>query len=174
MNREGDLVPLEEQDRALWHRAQIEEGLALTEAALRRGPGPYSVQAAISGVHARARTAADTNWREIARLYDILLRMQPSPVVELNRAVALAMVQGPEEGLRLIEMLEATGSLRGYYLVPAARGDFARRLELWTLAAEAYREALSLATNAAERRFLLKRLSEAESRAQASKISRAE
>jgi RNA polymerase sigma-70 factor (ECF subfamily) len=161
----GDLIPLEEQDRGLWHQGQIDEGLVLTESALRRAPGPYSVQAAIASVHARARRAADTDWREIARLYDVLVGMHPSPVVELNRAVAHAMALGPEEGLRLIDGLSGAESLRGYYLVPAARGDLARRLERWSLAAAAYREALALATNAPERRFLEKRLAEAEAQA---------
>jgi RNA polymerase sigma-70 factor, ECF subfamily len=165
MTTNGEIVLLEEQNRSLWNQEQIREGLALTEAALRRAaPGPYSVQAAIAAVHARAKSAEETDWAQIAGLYDVLLRVQPSPVVELNRAVAIAMVNGMDEGLRLLDQLEKREELRGYYLLPAARGDLSRRLSQWKAAAKAYRCALSLASNDSERRFLAKRLAEAESK----------
>ena len=159
----GEIILLEEQDRTLWNQAQIREGLALVESALRGGSGPYSVQAAIAAVHARAARAEETDWPQILALYDVLLGMQPSPVIELNRAVAVAMVQGPLEGLRVLGEIEARGELRGNHLLPAARGDFSRRLQRWEEAAEAYRAALALAGNDAERRFLARRLAEAES-----------
>ncbi len=136
----GEMLLLEEQDRSRWNQEQIREGLALVESALRSAPpGAYSVQAAIAAVHARAERAEATDWAQIAGLYDVLIRLQPSPVVELNRAVAVAMAQGPAEGLRLLGALEAKGELRGYYLLPAAKGDLARRLERWSAAAESYR-----------------------------------
>jgi RNA polymerase sigma-70 factor, ECF subfamily len=135
------------------------------ESALRNKPvGPYAVQAAIAAVHARAQRAEETDWAQIAVLYDVLLGLQSSPVVELNRAVAVAMARGPAEGLRLLDELDKRGELRGYYLLPAAQGDLARRLNQWTQAAEAYRRALALVTNETERRFLARRLAEAESR----------
>jgi RNA polymerase sigma-70 factor (ECF subfamily) len=163
----GEMLLLEEQDRSRWNQEQIREGLALVESALRNAPpGAYSVQAAIAAVHARAERAEATDWAQIAGLYDVLIRLQPSPVVELNRAVAVAMAQGPAEGLRLLGALEAKGELRGYYLLPAAKGDLARRLERWSAAAESYRQALALVTNETERRFLSRRLAEAESKGQ--------
>jgi RNA polymerase sigma-70 factor (ECF subfamily) len=165
MSADGEIILLAEQNRSLWNHDQIHEGLALTEASLRGAPpGPYSVQAAIAAIHARAKSAEETDWAQIAGLYDVLLRLQPSPVIELNRAVAIAAVQGAAEGLRLVDELEARGELRGYHLLPATRGDFLRRLNQWVAAAEAYRQALSLASNDAERRFLAKRLAEAESK----------
>jgi RNA polymerase sigma-70 factor (ECF subfamily) len=137
------------------------------ESALRGAtPGPHAVQAAIAAVHARAGRAERTDWAQIAALYEVLLRLQPSPVVELNRAVAVAMSQGAEAGLRLLQELERRGELRGYYLLPAAQADPARRLQQWTTAAGAYRRALALVTNEAERKFLSKRLVEAESKLQ--------
>jgi RNA polymerase sigma-70 factor (ECF subfamily) len=161
----GDIVLLEEQDRSRWHGEQIREGLALIELALRDGPaGPYALQAAIAGVHARAERVEDTDWRQITALYDLLLRLQPSPVVELNRAVAVAMAEGPGEGLLLLDTLEHKPELRGYYLLPAARGDLLRRLGQWSEAAAAYRRALAFAGNEAERRFLTRRLAEAEAK----------
>ncbi len=167
LSADGEIILLEEQDRRLWNQVQIREGLTLTEASLRSAPpGPYSIQAAIAAVHARATTAEETDWPQIAGLYDVLLRMQPSPVIELNRAVAITMVQGPSEGLRLLDELEARGELRGYYLLPSARADFSRRLNQWAKAVDAYRQALSLASNDAERRFLTKRLKEAQSKVQ--------
>jgi RNA polymerase sigma-70 factor (ECF subfamily) len=161
---EGDLILLEEQDRSLWNRDQIGEGLELAAAALRAGPGPYSVQAAIAAVHAQAERAEETDWAQIAGLYGVLMRMQPSPVVELNRAAAVAMAEGCEAGLRLLDELEGRGELRGYYLLPAARADMLRRLERFGLAAEAYEEALKLAAGDAERRYLQRRIDEMEGR----------
>jgi RNA polymerase sigma-70 factor (ECF subfamily) len=162
---DGEILLLEEQDRRKWNREQIAQGIALVESALRGAPArPYPVQAAIAALHAQADRAETTDWAQIARLYDVLLRLQPSPVVELNRAVAIAMDEGPTEGLRLLHQLEARGELGGYHLLPAAQGDLLRRLERWSDAADAYRRALSLATNEAERRFLVRRLAEAESK----------
>jgi RNA polymerase sigma-70 factor (ECF subfamily) len=155
------LVPLEEQDRSRWDRDDIEEGLALLETALRRrGPGPYQVQAAIAACHARADEAAATDWAQIATLYGELVRMVPSPVVELNRAVAVAMADGPEAGLRLVEALESSGSLGTYHLLQATRADLMRRLDRPAEAAAAYREALRLARSEPERRYLARRLIE--------------
>jgi RNA polymerase sigma-70 factor (ECF subfamily) len=161
-SRTGDLILLEDQDRRLWNRAAIVEGLRLAESALRSGPGPYSVQAAIAAVHADAMSAAQTDWAQIVALYDVLLRMQPSPVIELNRAAAVAMAQGYETGLRLLDELQERGELRGYYLLPAARADLLRRLGEREAAADAYREALGLVGLDAERRFLAGRLAEVE------------
>jgi RNA polymerase sigma-70 factor, ECF subfamily len=167
ISKAGEIVLLEEQDRGLWNHVQIDEGLALIEATLRSAPpGPYSVQAAIAAVHARAATAEQTDWAQIVALYDVLLRIQPTPVIELNRAVAVAMARGPSEGLLLLNDLEARAELSGYHLLPAARGDFSRRLMQWAAAADAFRQALALARNDAERRFLAERLAEAESKIQ--------
>lgn len=161
----GETVLLEEQDRSKWHQDKIGEGLALVESALREAaPGPYSVQAAIAGVHARAKNASATDWAQITGLYDVLFRLQPSPVVELNRAAAVAMAYGSEEGLRLLDELEERGELRGYYLLPAARADLLRRLQRWPDAAKAYRQALEEVSNEAEKRFLTRRLAEVESK----------
>jgi len=160
---DGELVLLDDQDRRLWDQGQIREGVALVESALRgRRPGFYALQAAIAALHARAESAAETDWRQIARLYDTLLRVAPSPVVELNRAVAVAMAEGPEAGLALLDALEARGLLRGYHLLPAARADMLRRLGRWPEAREAYRQALALDASAPERRFLERRLAAAE------------
>jgi RNA polymerase sigma-70 factor (ECF subfamily) len=157
----GDLVPLEEQDRSRWDRDAIDEGLELLDAALRRGkPGPYQVQAAIAACHATAEEAAETDWVEIAALYRELARMVPTPVVQLNRAVAVAMAEGPEAGLVLVDALDASGALRGYHLLPATRADLLRRLERSSEAAAAYRDALDLASTDAERRYLTRRLAE--------------
>jgi RNA polymerase sigma-70 factor (ECF subfamily) len=156
---EGDLVLLENQDRDRWDRAEIAEGLSLVERALRRGPpGPYALQAAIAAVHARAARAPDTDWRQISALYALLLARFPSPVVELNHAVAVAMTEGAQAGLRLLDSLAARGELSAYHLLPAARADLLRRLGRTSEAAAAYRSALALATNPAERRFLQRRL----------------
>jgi RNA polymerase sigma-70 factor (ECF subfamily) len=160
----GDLILLEEQDRALWIRPEIDEGLRLVESALRQSPGPYSVQAAIAAIHVRARHAGETDWAQIVALYDVLLRMQPSPVIELNRAAAVAMAEGCPAGLRLLDDLEARGELPNYALLPAARGALLLRMGERGEAAGAYRQALALAVHDAERRFLAKRLAEAESR----------
>jgi RNA polymerase sigma-70 factor (ECF subfamily) len=157
----GDLVPLEAQDRTRWDADAIAEGLELVDAALRRGqPGPYQVQAAIAACHASARDARTTDWVEIAALYNELLRMMPTPVVELNRAVAVGMADGPDAGLRLVDALDASGALAGYHLLAATRADLLRRLDRREEAAAAYRDALALAANDAERRYLSRRLEE--------------
>ncbi len=159
----GDIVLLDEQDRGRWDRAQIEEGAALVEAALRqsgRPPGQYALQAAIAAVHAQARTAADTDWAQIAALYGVLAGVLPSPVVELNRAVAIAMAGGLERGLELVDGLDAGGELDGYHLLPTARAELLRRLGRHAEAAESYRRALALVGNDAERRHLERRLRE--------------
>jgi RNA polymerase sigma-70 factor, ECF subfamily len=159
----GDIVLLEDQARTRWDRAQIDEGVALVEAALRAGgrpPGPYALQAAIAAVHAEASTAAATDWAQIAALYGVLAQVHPSPVVELNRAVAVAMSAGIERGLVLVDELEDRGELAGYHLLPAARAELLRRLGRVSAAAESYRRALALVSNEAERRHLEKRLRE--------------
>ena len=161
----GDLILLEEQERGLWEGAKVAEGLRLAEQALRHGIGSYAVQAAIAAVHGQAATAEHTDWAQIVALYDVLLRMQPSPVVELNRAAAVAMAQGCEKGLDLIDGIDGRGELRGYYLLPAARADLLRRLGRWAPAALAYRQALRMAVGEAEKRFLAKRLREVEAAA---------
>jgi RNA polymerase sigma-70 factor, ECF subfamily len=158
-----EIITLEEQDRALWDRREIAEGVPLLEAALRDGAGgEYALQAAIAALHARAQHAGETDWAQIARLYDALLHKQPSAVVELNRAAAVAMAEGPTKGLALIDALEANGGLVGYHLLAAARADLLRRDGRWTEAADAYRQALALVTNDPERRFLARRLKEVE------------
>ena len=161
---DGALVTLEEQNRALWDRAAIAEGLALVEKALRMGAvGPYQLQAAIAALHAGAATAAETDWRQIAALYGELYAMNGSPVVALNRAAAIAMSGAVEEGLRQID--ELAGPLEGYYLFYAARADLLHRLARCGEASEAYRKAAGLATNRIEREYLLRRLEEMERRA---------
>ena len=158
----GDLVTLEQQDRARWDADAIAEGVRLLDAALRRSePGPYQVQAAIAACHATAVDVHDTDWTEIAGLYGELVRMVPSPVVELNRAVAVAMADGPEAGLRLLDALDASGALSSYYLLPATRADLLRRLGRHAEAAVAYRAAIGQATADTERRYLTRRLEEA-------------
>ncbi|HKD84243.1 MAG TPA: DUF6596 domain-containing protein, partial [Terriglobales bacterium] len=157
----GDLILLEEQDRSLWNREQIAEGIALTESALRsRRFGAYTLQAAIAAVHAESNSAASTDWRQITLLYDRLLRIQPSPVVELNRAVAVAMSEGPEQGLRLIDDLLAREQLANYHLAHSARADLCRRLGRIPEARASYEKALALAPKEPERRFLARRLEE--------------
>jgi RNA polymerase sigma-70 factor (ECF subfamily) len=157
----GDLVVLEEQDRSLWNRELIREGIALVEQALgSRRFGPYSVQAAISAVHAEAPSAAATDWAQIVALYDVMLRMDPSPVVELNRAVALAMRDGPAAGLPVIEALLKNGELERYHLAHAARADLYRRLGQHAQALASYRRALALTRQEPERRFLERRMAE--------------
>jgi RNA polymerase sigma-70 factor (ECF subfamily) len=161
MSADGELVLLEEQDRGLWHWEQIREGTQLTESALRcGGVGPYTVQASIAALHANAKTAKDTDWKQIAGLYDVLFRADPSPVIEVNRAVAVAMAGSLEEGLALLDALEKRPELSDFHLLPAARADLLRRLGRTTEASEAYRRALSLATNDVEVRFLRRRLAE--------------
>ena len=158
---EGELVPLEEQDRSLWDTQRIREGLEKVEAALRLGRiGPYQLQAAIAAVHAQAQTPQQTDWRQIAALYGELERVSPSPVVALNRAVAVAMSEGLETGLRLIDELGAGGELKDYYLFYAARADLLRRMGRLQEAAEAYQRTLALTANAVERRYLRRRLRE--------------
>jgi RNA polymerase sigma-70 factor (ECF subfamily) len=155
----GDLIPLEEQDRSVWDAAAIGEGRAILDAAVRLGrPGPYQVMAAIAAHHASARTPAETDWAEIASLYDRLVEMVPSPVVALNRAVAVAMSEGPRAGLALVEELERSGDLSDYHLLPATRADLLRRLGRNREAAVAYRRAIELASTDAERRYLIRRL----------------
>jgi len=156
-SEDGELVLLEDQDRSRWDRARIAEAAQLVEQALRaRPPGRYAIQAAIAGLHAQAASAAATDWAQIAALYGILATVDPSPVVELNRAVAVAMADGLERGLALLETIQ----LPGYHLLPAARADLLRRLGRRAEAAESYRAALALVTNDAERRFLERRLRE--------------
>jgi RNA polymerase sigma-70 factor, ECF subfamily len=157
----GDLILLEDQDRSLWNRDQIAEGKALVERALSsRRVGPYTVQAAIAGVHADAPNAAATNWAQITGLYDVLLHLEPSPVVELNRAVAMAMRDGPAAGLALIDAILARGDLADYHLVHAARADLCRRLGRTEETRACYERALTLARQQPERRFLERRLAE--------------
>ena len=157
----GDLVRLEDQDRSAWDRAAIREGLAVLDGALRqRRPGPYQVQAAIAACHASALDPASTDWAEIAGLYGELARLSPSPVVGLNRAVAVAMAEGPEAGLALVDDLDRSGALAGYYLLPATRADLLRRLGRSAESAAAYRQALELVSTDAEIRFLRRRLLE--------------
>ena len=156
----GDLVVLEEQDRRRWNHQQIAEALPLVEEALRYEPGPFALQSAIAAEHCKAARAEDTNWPQIVRLYDLLQSLQPSPIVSLNRAVAVAMVNGPRSGLALINALEASGELDGYHLLHAARADLLRRVGSSTEAAKSYTRALALVTNASERRYLERRLRE--------------
>jgi RNA polymerase sigma-70 factor (ECF subfamily) len=157
----GDLVLLDAQDRSLWNRDQIAEGSALVENSLAtRRVGPYTLQAAIAAVHAEAQTASATDWKEIVGLYDVLLRVEPSSVVELNRAVAVAMHDGPEAGLKLVEAILARGELSDYHLAHAARADLCRRLGWTAQARAAYTRALALARQQPERRFLERRLAE--------------
>jgi RNA polymerase sigma-70 factor (ECF subfamily) len=163
VSADGELILLEEQDRSLWHREQIQEGTGLVESALRRGAtGVYALQASIAALHANAKTAKETDWPQIAGLYDVLLRTHASPVVEVNRAVAIAMARSLEEGLALLDELEKREELGEFHLLPAALADLLRRLGKVTEAAEAYRRALTLATNDIERRFLRRRLTEIE------------
>jgi RNA polymerase sigma-70 factor (ECF subfamily) len=156
---DGELILLDEQDRARWNRALIDEGSSLVRAALSTQLiGPYSVQAAIAAVHAEAPSAADTDWREIVGLYDLLMRITPSPVVALNRSVAIAMRDGPEAGLAQLDELLAEGKLDGYQLAHAARADFCRRLGRHQEARDAYERAIRLTAQGPARRFLEKRL----------------
>jgi len=160
----GELILLEEQNRSLWHQEQIQEGTELVQSALRRGAASvYALQASIAALHANAKTAKETDWPQIAGLYDVLLRTHASPVVEVNRAVAVAMAHTVEEGLALLEELEKREELGEFHLLPAARADLLRRLGRTSEAADAYRRALTLATNDIERRFLRRRLAEIES-----------
>lgn len=158
-NMQGDLITLEHQDRSLWNHPQIAEASALIQRALSIGGfGIYSVQAAIAAVHAEAPSYAETDWAEIVGLYDLLLRFGPSPVVELNRAVALSMRDGPSAGLQVIDAISARGELQGYYLLHAARAEFYSQLGHLELAKEAYEQALALTQQEPERRFLHSKL----------------
>jgi RNA polymerase sigma-70 factor, ECF subfamily len=164
LDDQGDLISLEDQDRGRWDGVEIAEGIRLLEAALRRQrAGPYQLQAAIAACHAEAAEAADTDWTQIALLYGELRRIVPSAVVELNRAVAVAMADGPAAGLALVDDLMADGQLAGYYLLPATRADLLRRLDQREDAAASYREALALAGTEPERRYLARRLAEVSS-----------
>jgi len=163
VNADGELVPLEEQDRSTWHHEQIAEGLRLVEKALQAGrPGPYQLQAAIGAVHAQAETATRTDWKQIAALYQALLRTNSSPVVALNHAVAVAMSEGIEAGMALLDKLGSVGELNSYHLYHAARADLLRREGSRDRALEAYGRALALTTNAVERRYLRRRIAELE------------
>jgi RNA polymerase sigma-70 factor, ECF subfamily len=162
-NDAGDIVTLEEQERARWNREQIEEALQLVGEALRGGRGPYALQAAIAAEHCKATRAEETNWREILRLYDLLSMLQPSPLVSLNRAVAVAMAEGPRAGLEIIDRLATMPELENYHLLHAARADLLRRLGSFDEAAKSYGQALALVTNESERRYLERRLQEVNS-----------
>jgi RNA polymerase sigma-70 factor, ECF subfamily len=157
----GALVLLEDQDRARWDHDAIDEGLATLDGAMRADrPGPYQVQASVAALHARAPRPEDTDWPQIAALYGVLLRMTPSAVVELNRAAAIAMADGPAAALPLVRRLRDSGRLDGYRLLHSTEADLLRRLDRRAEAAQAYERALARSTNAAERAFLLARLEE--------------
>ena len=161
----GELIRLEDQDRSRWDAARITEGRALVERALRMGRvGPYQLQAAIAAVHDEAPTAADTDWAQVLGLYEVLRRVAPSPVVDLNRAVALAQVEGPETGLAAVDALGADPAMAEYRFFHATRADFLRRLGRWGEAASAYERAMALATNGPERAFLERRIREVRAR----------
>ena len=163
LDSDGNLVLLEDQDRNQWNREQINEALPLVDEAMSGPVGPFGIQAAIAALHCSVRQPSDTNWREIARLYDMLQTLQPTPVVALNRAVAIAMLDGPRPALALIDELAAGGDLDRYHLLHATRADMLRRLRRWGDAAESYQQALALVTNESERRFLERRLREVQS-----------
>jgi RNA polymerase sigma-70 factor (ECF subfamily) len=157
----GEMVLLPDQDRSLWNREELDEGAALVEAALRAGPlGVYTLQAAVAEAHGRAPRAEDTDWSRIARLYDALLAIEPTPVIALNRAVAVSLSEGPEAGLALVDELMADGRLARYHLLHTTRADLLAKLGRGEDAAEAYRSALELAANPVERRFIEGRLAE--------------
>jgi RNA polymerase sigma-70 factor (ECF subfamily) len=165
INQSGEIVLLEDQDRTRWNRDQIREGLELVHAALSAGPvGSYAIQAAIAAIHARASNASETAWGEIEALYAYLMRIRPSPVIELNHAVAVAMARGPSRGLQMIEAIRFREELDDYHLMWAARADLLRRLERWDEAAISYRRALALTAAEPERRFLEHRLADVVSR----------
>ena len=158
---DGELVPLAEQDRTLWDRKRIDEGVELLDTTLAmRTPGPYQIQAAIAALHATAATAGDTDWRQIAALYQGLLQVTPSPIVELNAAVALGMATDLDRALEWIDRLERGSELAAYHLLPGSKADLLRRSCRHREAANAYRQALALVTNPAERRYLGRRLAE--------------
>ena len=160
---EGELVPLDEQERSRWDRKQIDEGVAILDEALaRRAPGPYQTQAAIAALHSTAASSSETDWRQIALLYRKLLEWIPTPVVELNAAIADGFAVGPEAALEWIARIEQRGELAGYHLLPASKAALLMRAGRWAEAADAYRAALDLVTSPAERRYLVRRLREAE------------
>jgi RNA polymerase sigma-70 factor (ECF subfamily) len=159
-DEKGEMVLLEDQDRSRWDRNQIAEGLGLASVESFDSAGPYAIQAAIAAEHSRAARPDDTDWHRISALYGRLQLLRPSPVIELNRAVATAMADGPAAGLRIIEGLAKGSDLDDYYLMWSARADLLRRLERWSEAAECYKTALSLVASAPERRFLRRRLDE--------------
>jgi RNA polymerase sigma-70 factor (ECF subfamily) len=162
---EGELITLEHQDRSLWNREAIGEGCALVETALKRGRvGPYQIQAAIAALHGEAESAHSTDWPQIAALYTVLLRLQPTAVVELNRAVAIGMAYGPAAGLSLLDALDERGELRGYHLMSAARAELLVRLGDAPGAALSYRRAIAECANPSERAYLVRRLCEATAR----------
>jgi RNA polymerase sigma-70 factor, ECF subfamily len=158
LDEAGDLILLEDQDRRRWNREQIAEALPLVEEAFRGTPGSFAIQAAIAALHCQAARAAETDWPQIVRLYEFLGRLQPSPIVSLNHAVAVAMAEGPQAGLALIDQLAASGDLNDYHLLHAARADLLRRIGALAEAAKSYERALALVTNDSERRFLERRL----------------
>jgi len=161
LDRAGDLVVLEDQDRSLWNQTQIAEALPLAREAIKGEPGPFAIQAAIAAEHCKAARPEDTNWPQIVRLYDLLEQLQPSPIISLNRAVAVAMAEGPEIALALIDLLAS--ELDEYHLLHAARADLLRRMGSRREAAQSYERALLLVTNESERRFLERRLREVKS-----------
>jgi RNA polymerase sigma-70 factor (ECF subfamily) len=160
LDQAGDIILLEEQDRSRFNRAQITEALPLVDEALRGGPEPFAIEAAIAALHCRAETAEQTDWPQILGLYDVLGRLQPSPVVSLNRAVALAMVRGVKPALAVVDALANNSDLDNYYLLYATRADLLRRLGSFSEAAKNYARALELVSNDSERRFLERRLRE--------------
>jgi RNA polymerase sigma-70 factor, ECF subfamily len=164
---DGNLVILDEQDRERWDKKQIAEAIPLVEEALRADIGPYALQAAIAAVHCQAARPEDTDWAQIVKLYENLEEVQPSPIVSLNRAVAVAMAYGPQPALGMINAIAATKELENYHLLHAARADMLRRLGSSAEAAKSYRRALELVTNDSERKFLERRLKEVESPQQA-------
>ena len=166
LDEAGDIVVLEEQDRGRWNQRQIAEALPLVEEAFRGGPGPFAVQAAIAALHCQAARAEDTDWPQIVRLYDLLQRLQPSPIVSLNRAVAVAMADGPQPALTIIDALAATNDLENYHLLHAARADLLRRMGSLLEAAKSYTRAMALVTNDSERRYLERRLREVQQRSE--------
>jgi RNA polymerase sigma-70 factor (ECF subfamily) len=165
LGADGELVPLEEQDRSRWNHGQIDEGVALLDEALEDGaPGPYQIQAAIAALHSRAETAAATDWPQIAALYRALLRYLPTPIVELNAAVALGLASDVDRALTWMARLERHPDLASYHLLPASQADLLRRHGRFEAASDAYRRALALVRNPAERRYLDRRLGECEAR----------
>jgi RNA polymerase sigma-70 factor (ECF subfamily) len=161
VNDDGELVTLEQQDRSAWDKSEIDEGLKLIERALLVGrAGPYQLQAAIAALHAEAKSADETDWAQITALYRLLLRMNPSPIIALNHAAAVTMLEGPEAGLRLIDAAGSSGKLENYYLFHAARGDVLRRLKRVDESIEAYLRAIELTTNPVERQYMRKRIEE--------------